>query len=117
MKVAQFLIPALLGVSSHCYGCSVVEEGYEDKDIMYSVCPNFAELSNDNASKLVNMLLSQYRGPPDEILIYFVALKELVGKQEYEPGELLGYYYTHSHKIIMLPDTAQEKEVEVTWQQ
>ncbi|MFL0804629.1 MAG: hypothetical protein K6L81_12990 [Agarilytica sp.] len=109
----NILIILLLLASFKAFSCDKIVEGYETKDTMYSICPNFAELPDDMASKLVYVLLKQYRGPPDEILIYFVASKEFVGKDK----ELLGYYYTHSHEIVVHPGSEKETKFKVTWKQ
>ena len=102
-KIQATLIAILMFLSFSALGCGKIEDGYETQDIMYSICPNLAELPNDSISKLIRVLLSQYKGPPDEILIYFVASNELVGKTKLEGDELVGYYYTHSHEIVVFP--------------
>lgn len=99
--------------------CDKVVDSYESKDTMYVVCPNLANLSNDNSSKLVFRILAQYKGPPDEVTVYFVSNSSMVGKSESDMGEqeLVGYYYTHNHELVIWPNSKSLKRVvQLTWQ-
>ena len=116
MKPTIGLIALLLCmIANHSYACSKAAKIDEMQSIIYSVCPNFPELPNDSASKLVKNLLSQYTGPPDEIMIYFLVSKDSVGKVQPSEGELLGLYYTHDRNIVVWPNTKQEKIVKPIW--
>jgi len=115
MKLTIGLLAFLCVFANHSFACDKAAKIDEMQSIIYSVCPNFPELPNDSASKLVMNLLSQYTGQPDEIMIYFLASKEGIGKLQPSKDELLGYYYTHDHKIVVWPNTKKEKIVKPTW--
>ncbi len=117
-KLSATIILMFLVFPSIVSACGKVAEGYEDRDKMYVVCPNLSNLSNDDASQLVLNVMNQYKGPPDEVIVYFVSSKKVVGKPEAEINamELVGYYYTHSHQLIVWPKLKTlKKVVEITW--
>ncbi|MBY6213281.1 hypothetical protein KUV95_17190 [Microbulbifer agarilyticus] len=95
--------------------CSKAAEIDEDRSIIYSVCPGFAELSNDKASKLVKNLLSEYNGQPDEVLIYFLQSKNETVEISPLEEAVIGFYYTHDHKIVVWPNTQKERVIEPAW--
>ena len=116
--IATFITLLAIVFSSSSFACNKVAQGYEDKDTMYVVCGNLSGLSSDKASKLVRSIMSQYTGPPDEIIVYFVASSDLVGKAEnaMSETELVGYYYTHSPELVIWPSSKTlKKVVGLTW--
>jgi len=117
LSVTMTLLFILL--SFKAVACDIVVEGYESKDTMYVVCPNLANLSNDDSSKLIFRVLAQYKGPPDEVTVYFVSNSSVVGKSESDIGEqeLVGHYYTHNHELVIWPNSKSLKRVvQLTWQ-
>lgn len=117
LSVTTTLLFMLL--SCNTAACDKVVDGYESKDTMYVVCPNFANLSNDQTSKLVLGVLAQYKGPPDEITVYFVANSAVAGKPEsdMDEQELVGHFYTHNHELVILPNSKSLKRVvQLAWQ-
>ena len=118
-KLSVTITLLFLWLPSVSVACDQVAGGYESKDTMYVVCANLPSLSNENASRLVHSVMGQYKGPQDEVLVYFVSSPNVVGKPESEmtSEELVGYYYTHSHKLVFWPNSkALKKVVEITWQ-
>jgi len=97
--------------------CSKVVSGYEAQDIMYVICKDLSHLSNKKASELIINIFNQYKGPPDEILVYFVASKSSVGKTNPEGNELVGSYYTHSSELEIWPNSKNKKRViKIKWE-
>ena len=81
--------------------CDNVESGYEDKDVMYVLCSVLAVKNDGEATKLIQNIMSQYKGPPDEIFVYFVKSKSSIGKEGLTDDEITGYYYTHSNELVI----------------
>jgi hypothetical protein len=117
MKNFVLLLIILLSFSTHASSaCDKVVSDYETKDIMYVICSDLSTLSDEEASDLIIRLFNQYKGPPDEVAIYFVLSAELVGKTNPEGNELVGFYYTHNNKLEIWPNLKSRKKViEVTW--
>ncbi len=90
--------------------CNKVVPGFETQDIMYVICKDLSPLSNIEASELIINILNQYKGPPDEILVYFVVSKKSVGKTNMEGNELVGSYYTHSNELEIWPNSKNKKK-------
>ena len=96
--------------------CSKVVSGYEKSDSMYVICDDLSSLDKLSASDLIINLFNQYQGEPDEIIIYFVKSKELLGKHDFSGNELTGFYYTHSNKLEISPNSKTNKKViEIEW--
>ena len=89
--------------------CDKVVPGFEAKDTMYVICEDLSSLSQAKASELITNLVKQYKGPPDEIIIYFVTTEDSVGKSNLKGSELAGVYYTHSHKLEIRPNSKKNK--------
>ena len=83
--------------------CENVVPGYETKDIMYVLCSELSISSSSEATRLIKTILGQYKGPPDEILVYFVKSKSSIGVENPSQEELVGYYYTHSNELVIWP--------------
>jgi len=117
MKNFVLLLFIFLSFSAHSSSaCDKVVSSYETKDVMYVICTDLSTLSDEEASDLVIRLFNQYRGPPDEVAIYFVTSAELVGKTKPEGNELVGIYYTHNNKLEIWPNLKSRKKViEITW--
>lgn len=109
--VRKIVIAVLVFFSLPGFACEKVVAGYESKDLMYVVCPSLEGLSSVEASALVANVMSQYIGPPDEVLVYFVVSSELVGKPERDmsDSELVGVYYTHESKLFIWPNSKSRK--------
>jgi hypothetical protein len=117
MRILLLLLSSLYSLSSLSFNeCNKVAAGYENRDIMYVVCKDLSSISKDAASDLIINLFNQYKGPPDEIAIFFVASPDLIGKTNPEGRELTGFYYSHSNKLEIWPNSINnKKEIEITW--
>ena len=118
MKYTVAALSMFLSLGAHVsWACDRVAAGYETKDIMYVVCTDLSGLSGQEASDLIGKLFDQYKGPPDEVAIYFVASPTLVGKVNPSGNELVGFYYTHNNSLEIWPNSISNKKlVKVTWQ-
>ena len=118
MKTIATLILMTLTLNSHASEkCNEVVSGYETQDEMYVVCKDLSHLTNNNASKLIINIFNQYKGPPDEILVYFVASKKSVGLNNPVGNELVGSYYTHSNELEIWPNSKTKKRViKIKWE-
>ncbi|MEE4245627.1 MAG: hypothetical protein V2I33_09460 [Kangiellaceae bacterium] len=83
--------------------CDKVAKGYESSDDMYVVCNDLSQLSLSEANGKLKNIFEQYKGEPDEILVYFVSDNKLVGVAEdkLKPEEFVGRYYTHNSTLII----------------
>ena len=96
--------------------CSKVVNGYEKSSSMYVICDDLTKLDKLSASDLIINLFNQYKGEPDEIAIYFVKSKEFLGEHDFSGNELTGFYYTHSNKLEIFPNsTTNKKVIEIEW--
>ena len=112
MKVIFAIILTI--IASNIYAsekCSKVVSGFEAQDIMYVICKDLSFLSNNEASRLIINIFNQYKGPPDEIRIYFVASSKSVGISNIKGNELVGSYYTHSNELEIWPNSKSNKRV------
>ena len=55
--------------------CEDVSEGYEDTDEMYVVCNNLSKFSIIEINQKMKLIMEQYQGEPNEIMVYFVSSK------------------------------------------
>ncbi len=116
MKILLLLLSSLYSLSSLSFNeCNKVASGYEKRDIMYVVCKDLSGVDERSASELIINLFGQYKGPPDEVAIFFVATPDLIGKTNPEGHELVGFYYSHSNKLEIWPNSKNNKEFEITW--
>ena len=96
--------------------CDKVVPGYEDKDVMYVLCGELSINNSNEATKLMKKIMSQYKGPPDEILVYFVRSKSSVGVENPKAEEMVGYYYTHSNELVVWPEIkSKTKAFKIEW--
>lgn len=108
-------ITALFCVSAS-YACDKVAPGYERFDAMFVVCKGLSGHSNDEISDLIINLFNQYKGPPDEVAIYFVSNKNLIGKPDITDDGLVGFYYTRDNNLVLWPNSDnQRKTLQVVW--
>ena len=117
MKIIATLLFMVLTINAYASEkCNTVVHGYEAQDIMYVVCKDLSHLTNKKASQLIISIFNQYKGPADEILVYFVASKGSVGKINPEGNELVGLYYTHSRELEIWPNSKNKKRVvKIKW--
>ncbi|MDO6721582.1 hypothetical protein Q4575_19425 [Psychrosphaera sp. 1_MG-2023] len=98
--------------------CDQVVSGYESSDVMYVICDNLSGLTLKEANQTLEHIFEQYKGPPDEILVYFVSSKKLVGvpEKKLKPEDLIGIYYTHDSILTAWPYIeSRKKEYQLKW--
>lgn len=114
--IAAFILMTLTINIFASNNCNKVVSGYEAKDIMYVICKDLSYLTKNKASELIINIFNQYKGPPDEILVYFVASKKSVGITNPEGNELVGSYYTHSNELEIWPNSKTNKRaIKIEW--
>lgn len=100
--------------------CDKVAEGYESSDEMYVVCNDLSLITLDEANAKLKKIFEQYKGEPDEILIYFVPDNKFVGvaQDKLKPEEFVGWYYTHNSTLVIWPNIPEKrKELQLKWWQ
>jgi hypothetical protein len=98
--------------------CEKVVSGYETKDTMYVVCDSLTGITLEQANQKLKSIFEQYKGEPDEIIVYFVSSQKLVGKSdtELQPEDFVGFYYTHNSVLIIWPNIeSRKKEMYLKW--
>ena len=114
--ITAFILMALVFNAQATEMCNKVVSGYESQDVMYVLCNDLSSLSSNEASQLIVNVFNQYKGPPDEILVYFVAAKELVGNPNIKDNKLVGSYYTHNNNLVIWPNSKTNKrEIQIKW--
>lgn len=114
MRVALFcLVIFYTGISN---ACDRVVTGYEKSDSMFVICADLSSFSVEDVSELIIGLYNQYKGPPDDVAIYFVTGKEFVGNLNIKDNNLVGFYYTHDNNLIIWPNFKDDvKTLQVVW--
>jgi hypothetical protein len=118
--MARIVLILLLFFSSSTYAdsCYTVVEGYEAEDVMYVLCNELPVSNEVGASKLIAKVMGQYKGPPDEIVVYFISSIEQIGGVKPSSENLVGFYYTHSNKLTIWPGLENKKRVfNIQWYQ
>ena len=93
--------------------CSKIVDGYQDKDTIFVLCSDLMKFNDAEAANIVKSIFSQYVGPPDEVLIYFVAMPELVGATRINGPGITGLYYTHDNILEINPNSGNKRSVKV----
>ena len=99
--------------------CEDVAEGYEDTDEMYVVCNNLSKFSMTEINQKMKLIMEQYQGEPDEIMVYFVSSKYAVGKpyNDLSAKELIALYYTHDGLLTFWPKIdSRKKDILLEWE-
>ena len=99
--------------------CQQVAEGYEDTDEMYVVCNDLSPLSIVETNQKMKIIMEQYEGEPDEIVVYFVSSKSAIGKsyKALSTKELVALYYTHDSLLTLWPKIdSRKKEILLEWE-
>ncbi|VAW81951.1 hypothetical protein MNBD_GAMMA12-1968 [hydrothermal vent metagenome] len=91
--------------------CGQVAPGYEQKSTMYVVCRDLNVNNKREATLLIKKVMSQYSGPPDEIVIHFVKSKSSIGEAKPTAQESVGYYYTHNNRLLIWPKIKSKAKV------
>ena len=114
MRIVLFCLAIFYsGISN---ACDRVVTGYEKSDSMFVICEDLSLFSVEDASELIIGLFNQYKGPPDEVAIYFVTGKNFVGNLNIQDDNLVGFYYTHDNNLIIWPNSKNElKTLQVVW--
>ena len=105
----------LLGLSFSIFAdndCQQVAEGYEDTTEMYVVCNDLSKFTVLETSHKVKNIMEQYQGEPDEVMVYFVSSKNVVGKsyKALSAKELVALYYTHDTLLTLWPKINSRKK-------
>ena len=98
--------------------CEKVVSGYETKDTMYVICDSLTGITLEQANQKLKSIFEQYKGEPDEIIVYFVSSQKLVGKSdtELQPEDFVGFYYTHNSVLTIWPNLeSRKKEMYLKW--
>ncbi|MCP3920998.1 MAG: hypothetical protein GY714_00285 [Desulfobacterales bacterium] len=111
MVRTTFFILLITASLSYANDCRVVIHGFETKDTMYVLCKDLSGIDEKEAKELVIEIMGQYKGPPDEIIVYFIGSIEDLGKVNYNSKNLVGFYYTHSNELIIWPGQEGKKKV------
>jgi len=99
--------------------CEDVSEGYEDTDEMYVVCNNLSKFSITEINQKMKLIMEQYQGEPNEIMVYFVSSKHAVGKpyNDLPAKELIALYYTNDGLLTFWPKiNSRKKDILLEWE-
>lgn len=104
MKKISVSILCLLLLAPPVYAeCDKVLPEYASKEVMYVLCDKITVKNTSEAASLVKKVMSQYKGPPDEIVVQFVRTREIIGVVNPPPADYVAYYYTHSNELVLWP--------------
>jgi len=99
------LLPVLLSLSFLAHAeCDKVEPAYAAKEVMYVICSRLPVNTREEGIRLIKKVMSQYKGPPDEIVVQFVKSRSNIGVSNLPADEYVGYYYTHSNELVFWPN-------------
>jgi hypothetical protein len=93
--------------------CAKMVNGYEDKDQIFVLCKDLEKFTNTELSGIVKSILEQYVGPPDEVAIFFVARRDLIGVTRISGPGFTGFYYTHDNIIEINPNSSNKKSIKI----
>ena len=99
--------------------CQQVAEGYEDTDEMYVVCKDLSQFTVAENNQKMKIIMEQYQGEPDEIMVYFVSSLSAVGKsyKALSTKELVALFYTHDSLLTLWPKIdSRKKDVLLEWE-
>ena len=99
--------------------CQQVAEGYEDTDEMYVVCKDLSQFTVAENNQKMKIIMEQYQGEPDEIMVYFVSSISAVGKsyKALSTKELVALFYTHDSLLTLWPKIdSRKKDVLLEWE-
>lgn len=96
--------------------CQQVAEGYEDTDEMYVVCKDLSQFTVAENNQKMKIIMEQYQGEPDEIMVYFVSSLSAVGKsyKALSTKELVALFYTHDSLWPKID--SRKKDVLLEWE-
>ena len=111
-KVILFLIGLTFSaMASAAERCNKIVSGYESSDIIYVMCDDLLGISQGAANKLIKEIFNQYKGPPDEIFVFFINSPDYVGKFEFPPEVWVADYYTHHSQLTLWPKIKEKTRV------
>ncbi|SMF69181.1 hypothetical protein SAMN02745866_04350 [Alteromonadaceae bacterium Bs31] len=116
-NVILFLIGLVFSVmASANEECNKIVSGYENSDTIYVVCDDLSDISQEAANKLIKEIFNQYKGPPDEIFVFFISSTDYVGKFEFPPEVWVADYYTHHNQLTIWPKVKEKTRViKIQW--
>ena len=99
--------------------CQQVAEGYEDTDEMYVICKDLSQFTVAENNQKMKIIMEQYQGEPDEIMVYFVSSISAAGKsyKALSTKELVALFYTHDSLLTLWPKIdSRKKDVLLEWE-
>ncbi|MCL6415667.1 hypothetical protein MIB92_08390 [Aestuariirhabdus sp. Z084] len=105
------VVMMFLAMDAYSYqGCDKLATGYEAGYTLYVLCDDLTGITEPEASALMRKLFAQYRGPRDEVLVYFVKSPGSFGRTQFESSSFVGVYYTHDNSLIIWPEIEAKRE-------
>lgn len=116
-KVILILVGLTLSaMASAAEKCNKIVSGYENSDTIYVVCDDLSGISQEAADNLIKEIFSQYKGPPDEIFVFFISSLDYVGKFEFPPEVWVADYYTHHNQLTLWPKIkGKTRAIKIQW--